>query len=100
MQGLTNHWAAQPGREGPWLYLAGEWEVTAHQAGFAVSASSFGLSCLPFSPCSAAGFMLGRAEKLLPSLSSVGCGLAGCISWLVSGQGDKACLEKGSCFGS
>lgn len=116
-QGLTNqHQAAQPAREGRSL-AASRWgrEDPCPQAAFAVSASCFGLSRLPFFTLQChrllAGRMLGRAGELLPSLCAVGCGLAGCISWLVRGQGAeqpdlawgqccKVCLEKGSYFGS
>lgn len=61
-QSLTNqHQAAQqmPAREGRSL-AACSWRRgdPCPQAVSAVSASCFGLSCLPFSPCSAAGFLL------------------------------------------
>lgn len=99
MQGLTNYWVAQPAREDPCLYLAGEWEVAAPRQGLLCLPPLLGCPACPFHPAVLLASCLGEQESFF-LLSSVGCGLAGCISWLVSGQGDKACLEKGSCFGS
>lgn len=89
-QGLTNqHQAAQqiPAWEGRSLAASSQGRGDpCPQVVSPVSASCFGLSCLPCSPCCSwllAGCMLGKAEELLPLLCAVACGLLGHTSWLL-----------------
>lgn len=49
-QGLTNLWAAQPGRGDPWLYLAGEWDVSAPRQCLLCLPPLLGYAACPFHP--------------------------------------------------
>lgn len=49
-EGLTSHWAAQPGREGPGLYLAGEWEVAGPRQHLLCLPPLLGCPACPFHP--------------------------------------------------
>lgn len=60
VQGLTNHWAAQPGREDSWLYLAGEWEITAPRQCLLCLPPLLGCPACPFHPAVLLASFLGE----------------------------------------